>query len=92
MFRKFVKISREQAERRYENGETIQLCPSKLRPGNPFGCYTEINVSCDGDFETFVREFAFYNCTDEVGEELAFYAEQKQGNQYVAAYPAAMAY
>ncbi len=77
MFRKFVKISREQAERRYENGETIHICPSNLRPGNPVGCYTEINVSYDGDFETFVKAFASYNCTDEVGEDLTFYAQQE---------------
>lgn len=92
MFRKFVRISREQAEKRYKNGETIQICPSKLRPGNPFGCYTEINASCDGDFETFVRAFEFYNCTEEVGEDLTFYAQKQWETQCVSSRFVAMSY
>jgi hypothetical protein len=39
----FTRISKQEAFRRFSKGETIVLCPRKLRPGFPFGLHSYVD-------------------------------------------------
>ena len=83
----YKRISKKNAERRYNDGETIYLCPHQLRPGKPW--YPEVGivkgdkvddcqyfVVASDDFEKVVSEFTYYNCNYEVGHYPAYYIKE----------------
>lgn len=84
----YIRISKKNAERRYENGEIIYLCPFKLRPGEPWHpeCAITKESYSDGDvqyfmsyskiFEDVVREYTFYNCNYCAGKYPAYYIRE----------------
>ena len=87
----FIRISKKEAERRYNSGETIRLCACKVSPVNIWGCYSDCSreklspVSGDGfntivprnrEFETLVNAFRFYNCNFETGYYPAYYVKK----------------
>ena len=37
----FIRISKREAERRYNAGETIRFCACKLSPVNVWGCFCD---------------------------------------------------
>ena len=71
----FIRISKKNAERRYNEGEVIYLCPHKLRPGYPWHPESAITktdfseevlsqyfVTNTREFEKLVSDFTHYNC------------------------------
>lgn len=84
----YIRISMRNAEKRFENGETIFLCPFKLRPGEYWYPETAIAKNgfplCDGRvykanssvFREAVDEFTHYNCNYSVGEYPAYYIKE----------------
>ena len=80
----FTRIAKLNAKRRYENGETIYLCPHGLRPGAPW--HPEVAITkvgrdedvqyfagSDDEFEKIVAEFTHYNCNYSSGKYPAYY-------------------
>lgn len=88
----FVRVSKWEAERRYNAGEIIRFCACKLSPVNIWGCYSDLcreavsPIAGDGfntiaarnrEFETVVNVFRFYNCNGETGRYPAFYVREE---------------
>lgn len=86
----FIRVSKREAERRYNAGETIRFCACKLSPVNIWGCYSDLCrdsvypiaengftdiVPYNREFETIVNIFQFYNCNSETGNYPAFYVK-----------------
>ena len=74
----FKRVSKRVAEKRYDAGEVIYMCPSKLRPGEPWHPEVAVTKRFDsGDakmmFEHDVARFEYYNCTYSAGYYAAFY-------------------
>lgn len=85
----FIKISKQEARRRFGNGETIVLCPRKLRPGFPFAPHVTVNGSrwrqeTYGNptnselWDRMYNSFCFYNCSWETGYYPHYYLEQQK--------------
>lgn len=77
----FVRVSKREAERRYNAGETVRFCACKLSPVNIWGCFCDCKreafspVARNREFETVVNAFRFYNCNGETGRYPAFYVK-----------------
>lgn len=82
----FTRISKKNAERRYNNGEIIYLCPHALRPGYPWhpevavaktdfsqDAGVQYFISNTRDFGKLVEEFTYYNCSHSTGKYPAYY-------------------
>ena len=82
----FIRISKKNAERRYNNGEVIYLCPHALRPGYPWhpevavtktdlsqDCGAQYFVSNTAEFEKLVDDYKRYNCNYSAGLYPAYY-------------------
>lgn len=70
----FERIDKKTAQRAYNNGLAIVVCPCNLRPGAPW--FPEIVTSNkDGrTFQEMLNAFIFYNIRDkETGRYPAFY-------------------
>ena len=85
----FLRISKHEAKRRFFAGETIVLCPHKLRPGFPFAPHVYVNgAECrkqsygmPSDAELWQRmynSFCYYNSSWETGYYPAYYLEKQQ--------------
>ena len=85
----FHRISKRNAEHRYNDGEIIYLCPFRLRPGDPWhpevavtktdlgkDCGAQYFVSNTREFNALVDEFMHYNCSYAVGEYPAYYIKK----------------
>lgn len=87
----FIRISKREAERRYNAGETVRFCACNLSPVNMWGCFCDYKreafspIAGDGfntvvprnrEFETVVNAFQFYNCDNETGRYPAFYVRE----------------
>lgn len=88
----YKRISKQAAEKVYDNGGTVRLCCVNLNPVNPYGGYVDVvkdkytEVSSDGfnttvarnkKFSTVVQAFTYYNCVDsETGRYPAFYVKE----------------
>lgn len=87
----FIRISKREAERRYNAGETVRFCACKLSPVNMWGCFCDCKrevfspIAGDGfntvvprnrEFETVVNAFRFYNCNGKTGRYPAFYVRE----------------
>lgn len=81
---RYTRISKAQAIKLLASGEPVAVCPVRLRPGFPFAphsvCYPKDLTDCyrpaplPQQFDKFLREFEYYNCTDsETGRYAAFY-------------------
>lgn len=84
----FIRIHKKSAERRYDKGEVIYLCPEKLRPGPPWSPECAIAkddysrdsqyfVAYTKDFNDVVNEYTHYNCFYKVGKYPAFYIREE---------------
>lgn len=86
----FTRISKREAERRYNAGETVRMCACNMSPVNVWGAFadckkTEFSVVGDNgfntivprnrEFETVINAFRFYNCNYETGRYPAFYVK-----------------
>lgn len=73
----FIRISKREAERRYNAGETVRFCDCKREAFSPIaedGFNTV--VPRNREFETVVNAFRFYNCNGETGRYPAFFVRE----------------
>ena len=69
-----VRIYKEEARKRYENGEKIYLLPSKARIGSIWISPIMI-IKGEGTFDSKVNAFSYYNCSAETGRAVHYYIE-----------------
>ena len=76
----FTRVSKREARKLFDSGESIYVIAHKMRPGYPFSLGITINKSDwpdderNADFDYRVRWFICYNCDSfEVGYYPAFY-------------------
>ena len=74
----FIRISKREAERRYNAGETVRFCACKREAFSPIaGDGFNTVVPRNREFETVVNAFRFYNCNGETGRYPAFYVKME---------------
>lgn len=67
------RIPKQLARKLFADGQYITFCPVRL---HPFGAWTPSVTragSPDLDFNVYLRNFAWYNCTQETGRYSAYY-------------------
>ena len=71
------RINMTQARKMYNEGTSIYLLPSKAVPGSVWISPVKISrdVQAQGDFDTKVNAYSYYNCTAETGKRVHFYIE-----------------
>lgn len=81
-----TRITKREAIQRFEAGETIILCPCKLRPGFPFSSeyvvlgqdakkWIAVSTSKARAWERMLSNWAFYNCCWETGYYAHYYKD-----------------
>lgn len=78
---KMKKISKKQAVKEFNNGNTVLLCTSKVNPQiiqySPWLNWYDFRKStCEelnSTFEQCVNEFSYYNCNKELGLRVHYY-------------------
>lgn len=71
----FQRITKQEAKRLFECGETIVLCPCKLRPGFPWSPHSYSSQRDDRTFAQLLASWTFYNSSWEAGYYPHFYLE-----------------
>ena len=70
----WVRISKSEARKLFDKGETICLCPCKMRPFGGWGIgYITDSSRTECDFEKLSNKFSWYNCNPETGKYVSFY-------------------
>ena len=73
---KMERVNRRAAERLYNSGVAVGLCPCKMNPEHPyFNMLAWVNSSDDPErsFTALCNAFTWYNCNAETGQYIAFY-------------------
>lgn len=82
-----VKIPKKEAQKRYEKGQPVIFCASKMRPDGYF--FTGIAMQKheiesnpwhgeDTTFEQLINSYSYYNCNKETGLGITYYITEKQ--------------
>ena len=74
----FIRISKQQAKKIYENNGDLYLIPYKLHPESSWGLLLG-PVNTFEPFEKMVQWATWYNCDAERGRYLAFYVKKNGG-------------
>lgn len=77
----YIRISKKEAEKRYNAGEIIRLCACKVSPVDVWGVYVDCQKEefpRNREFETVVNAFRRYNCNYEIGYYPAYYVKAVQ--------------
>ena len=69
----YRRISKIEARKWYNAGETICVCPNNLRPDSPWFSGILVNSQQNGDFDKMCNAVSYYNCNSEAGRYLSFY-------------------
>lgn len=69
------RITRNKAEKAYNEGRRIALCPVNIRTNSLFGPPIPATNSCGRTFRVIVNEFEAYNCNRETGKYAKFFME-----------------
>lgn len=72
----FIRVSKYEAKQRYNAGEAIRICACNMSPVSIWGCYGDCCLEADGEFETVVNAFRYYNCDNETGRYPAYYVKK----------------
>lgn len=67
------RITRNKAERAYNEGYRITLCPVNIRPRSSFCPPIPVTNGCGRTFRAVVNEFEAYNCYGETGKYAKFF-------------------
>lgn len=67
------RITRNKAEKAYNEGHRITLCPVNIRPRSSFCPPIPVTNSCGRTFRAIVNEFEAYNCYGETGKYAKFF-------------------
>lgn len=75
---KYIRITKTQARKLYDEGKSFIMVPNKLRPD----CFAAIPIDehsfenlTGTSFDTMVNSFEYYDCSNEAGKTAAFYIE-----------------
>lgn len=82
----YRQITKRTAKKLYCEGKTIIATPANIRPFNPWGLYCELSqdnfhkevideMGADKHFNSLCNSAIYYNCNNETGRYLRFYAE-----------------
>ena len=52
----FIRISKREAERRYNAGEIVRFCACKLSPVNIWGCFCDCERLCNSHVEKMYQD------------------------------------
>lgn len=73
------RINKRTAKKLWENNENFIIVPCKCSPYGLGALYTQCDLDSRDEnrraFDTFVNEFTYYNCNNEMGRYPAFYKE-----------------
>jgi hypothetical protein len=69
------RITRNKAEKAYNEGHKIALCPVNIRADSLFDQPIPVTNSCGRTFRAIVNEFEAYNCNGETGKYAKFFME-----------------
>ena len=79
---KMQRVNRRIAERLYNGGVAVGLCPCKMNPEHPYFsmlAWVDNSIESEKSFESWCNEFSWYNCNNETGRYISFYI--KKGTQ-----------
>lgn len=69
------KIYRNRAEKIYNQGKEIFMCPNKCRVNSWITAHLNKDIAGSKDFNQLCNEYWYYNCNNEVGNRIAFYID-----------------
>jgi hypothetical protein len=73
----YKRITKRTAERLYELGQPVLLCPVNLIPGGPWGIGCIITKEEGTTFTKQLNAFEYYNCiNNETGYYTTFYIKE----------------
>lgn len=74
-----IKVSFEQAQKLFDEGQTVRLVPSKMGPNNAWGVGFDFRKDDEAlSFSKLVRIFEAKHCSPTVGRRAAFYVAENQ--------------
>lgn len=73
----FRRISKREARKRFGDNQTVILCPSKIRPGFPFGMHSTIFPDGSESWDTMYNRWHYYNASYETGYYAHYYVEEE---------------
>lgn len=82
----YRQITKRTAKKLYCEGKPVIVAPSNIRPFNPWGLWFELSqdkfheavideMGADKHFISLCNSAIYYNCNNETGRYLRFYAE-----------------
>lgn len=71
----YIRISKHQARKIYDNNGELYIIPCKMNPENPWGMLMG-PVNTFYSFDTMVNSATYYNCGSGMGNYLAFYIKK----------------
>lgn len=69
----YKRISKKDAEKRYNAGQIIYLLPCKLSPHNPFFQPFSVYNTSDTTWDAVINNAIYYNCNAAQGYYLSYY-------------------
>lgn len=69
----YERITKAAAQKLYNNGEPVTLCPCKLAPGGLWSIGITVTNGSGRAFDGVISEFTFYNCNSAAGYYPAYY-------------------
>ena len=69
------RITRNKAEKAYNEGHRIALCPVNVRTCSSYCQPIPVTNNCGRAFHAIVNEFEAYNCNRETGKYAKFFME-----------------
>lgn len=74
VFGNWERISKREAQKRYESGEEILFSPVNMHLDGVWSSVVILShENAEGTFEQVVNNCMYYNCTHETGKYLAYY-------------------
>lgn len=73
----YRQVSKTTARRLFDSNVPVLALPSNIRPNNPWMAPCEFNKNkyCDPTFDIACNSFAYYNCNNEMGNYIHFFAK-----------------
>lgn len=86
--RVFKRVNKTTAQRAYNNGLRVVLCPCNLRPGYPFHPEISISGKAESSFENQLKAFEFYNLRGkETGRYTSFFIPVRMVDRFTGEAP-----
>ena len=72
----YIRINKSAARKLYNAGKEFLIIPCKCRPGGAWLTGFTVNSNNSAvSFDSYINEFTYYNCNNELGKYPAFYKE-----------------